>query len=334
MKKDKPYSNITISPLEHSEVLIEGEITAEYLEEKRAEALKKLVTGAEIPGFRKGTAPEHLVVRHFGESRILENAAQDVIEAQYWDIVADNSLRAIGTPDITITKLAAGNPLGFKIKTAVMPEVTLPDYEALARKVNAEPQETLSVDDKEIDSALEQLKEVKKVETIDDAFAQSLGDFKTLDELKSKISENMLAEKNVRAKEKRRLAILEAILAETTFPVPQVLVDFELQKMIAQFKDDVARAGLEYSSYLKQINKTEADIATEWKESAIKRARTQLIFGKISKDKQLVPDEKTIEHEVDHIIEHHKDADRFRARMFVENMLTNEKVLEFLENQK
>jgi trigger factor len=248
--------------------------------------------------------------------------------------VTDHAIKAIGKPEITVTKLAPGNPLGFKIKTAVMPEITLPDYVALAKKANAEPEEAITVEDKDIDTALEQIKEAKQAAAIDDALAQSLGDFKTLAELRDRLKENMLGEKKIRAKEKRRLAILESILDGSDFAVPHVMVDHELQKMLGQFKDDISRAGLAYDAYLTQIKKTEADIFAEWRDSAVKRAKTQLILGKISQEKKLAPDEETIKHEVDHILEHHKDADRFRARMFVENMLTNENVLKFLEEQK
>ena len=45
-------------------------------------------------------------------------------------------LDVIGRPEITITKIAKGNPLGFKIKTALAPKLTLPDYRTIAREIN------------------------------------------------------------------------------------------------------------------------------------------------------------------------------------------------------
>ena len=38
--------------------------------------------------------------------------------------------------------------------------------------------------------------------------------------------------------------------------------------------------------------------------------------------------------EVAKILEHYKDADPLRAKIHAENVLTNEKVFQFLENQK
>ena len=44
-------------------------------------------------------------------------------------------------------------------------------------------------------------------------------------------------------------------------------------------------------------------------------------------------DEDKIVKEVEHILEHYKDADPERARMHAENVLTNEKIFQFLESQ-
>jgi FKBP-type peptidyl-prolyl cis-trans isomerase (trigger factor) len=307
--------------------------------------LKKLTENAELPGFRKGFAPENMVIARFGNIKILEDAAQDALDSQYWSIITDHSIKAIGSPKVTITKIAENNPLGFKINTAVMPEINLGDYKSVTKKEVAsavEKAEDLKVEEKEIEEILLGLRKSKaekdtpeeKLPVVDDAFAQSLGDFKTAVELREKIRENAVAEKKIRAREKVRLAILEALVQKAEIAVPEILVEGELMKMIAQFKDDIARAGLTYEAYLEHIKKTEADIRGEWKDSAVKRAKTQLILGKIAADETIVLDEELVKKEVDHIVSHHKDADRYRVRMYVESMMLNEKVLEFLEGQK
>ena len=364
-KKDtsKKYTNIKVSPLENSQVELEGEIEAEVLELHRARALKSILENAEIPGFRKGTAPQNLVLQHYSEARILETAAHEALDAEYWNILTDNSIKAIGEPQVTITKLAQGNPLGFKIKTAVFPEVILPNYKKIASGVVGEKVEDITVEQKEVDDVLKQLQHAKLHEkehaaghahgqtdaheghdhnhdekdfpALDDAFAQSVApEFKTLAELTEKIRENMLADKKMKTKEKRRVSIIEALVAETNVEVPEILIESEMQKMIAQFKDDIARAGLTYQAYLEHVKKTEADLRTEWKDTAVKRAKTQLILAKIGKEEGLKLDEEAVTKEIEHIMSHHKDADRFRVRMFIENMMQNEKVLAFLEEQK
>ena len=53
----------------------------------------------------------------------------------------------------------------------------------------------------------------------------------------------------------------------------------------------------------------------------------------IAKVEKIVADPELVTKEVTAILEHYKDADPERARMHAENVLTNEKIFQFLENQ-
>lgn len=106
-----------------------------------------------------------------------------------------------------------------------------------------------------------------------------------------------------------------------------------MEKMLAQFKDDIAKSGITYEDYLKHIKKTEADIKAEWKDTAVKRAKSQVILNTIAKDEGIAPKEEEVKKEMENILASYKDADRFRVRMYVETFLTNELVFQFLENQ-
>ena len=72
----------------------------------------------------------------------------------------------------------------------------------------------------------------------------------------------------------------------------------------------------------------------EWKDTAVKRAKSQVILNTIAKEQNIAPKEEEIKKEMDNILASYKDADRFRVRMYVETFLTNELVFQFLENHK
>ncbi len=116
--------------------------------------------------------------------------------------------------------------------------------------------------------------------------------------------------------------------------LPKIIVDGEMEKMLAQFKDDVAKSGISYEDYLKHIKKTEDDLKLEWKDTALKRAKSQVILNTIAKDEGIAPKEEDVKKEMENILSHYKDADRFRVRMYVETFMTNELVFQFLESQK
>lgn len=354
----KGYKDIKINPLPEREVEILGAITQERMSDMREKALKKLREEVELPGFRKGNAPENLVAQKIGEARLLEEAAEMALQEEYPKIIDENKIDAIGRPEITITKLAPGNPLEFKIKTYLMPEVKLEDYKKIAKEINKkEKGDEVKATEKEVDDVIKNIRwniahekihkdnpelithdhpEIKDEDLpeLDENLLKIIGDFKSVDDLKEKISENIQKEKEAKEKDKRRVKLIESVIEKSKIELPKIIIDGELDKMMAQFEDDIAKSGLSIEQYLTHIKKSIDDIKSEWKETATKRAKSQVILNEIAKEEGIAAKEEDIKKEMEHILSHHKDADRFRVRMYVDTFLTNELVFQFLENQK
>ena len=99
-------------------------------------------------------------------------------------------------------------------------------------------------------------------------------------------------------------------------------------------KDDVSRMGMKYEDYLKNIGKTEEGLRSEWKENAEKRAKLQLIMNAILDKENLKPNEKEVDDNVKHLMEHYKEASPENIRIYVRSLLSNEKVFAFLEGSE
>jgi len=318
----KHFDNLKTKKLPDSEVEITGEITLSFLVECRTEALKELNNRSEIAGFRPGKIPEDVLIKKVGELGVIEESAEIAIGREYPNIIKELNVQAIGRPTISITKLAPGIPLEFKMITAVEPEFKLPDYKKIAKEIE-HPAEENKVLDKEVQDVMAELKKHNIKPEI-----------KSGEKLEDKIKENILMEKQLKSKEKKRLSIIDKLVKETEILVPKILIESELMKMMGQFKDDVSRAGLKWEDYLKTIKKDEQKIKDEWKDSALARAKAELIVGKVAIEEKIEPTETELEHETHHLLEHYKDADPLRVRVYVYTMMRNEKVLEFLENLK
>ena len=132
---------IEIKLLPNSEVEIIGEISAEIFMSGRKTAVKEFSDNAEMDGFRKGKIPEDILIKNIGIGAVLEKMAVIALEKEYPKIISEHKVRAIGRPEITLTKLAENNPLGFKVTTSVLPEITLPDYKGIAKKIMAKKEE-------------------------------------------------------------------------------------------------------------------------------------------------------------------------------------------------
>lgn len=353
----KDYHDIKVTRLPQQEVEITGEITAEKMDSMRKKAIESLKKDITLPGFRKGTAPEHMIVQQIGDIKILEEAGELALGEVYPDILEDEKLEPIGKPAVTITKIGVGSPLGFKIKTSLMPEVKLGDYKKIAKKIYSE-EVSVEVTDKDVEDVILNLRKNvaharlhadggvdehdhshgpikdEDLPEVNDDFLKEIGEFESVEDLTTRIKENLLKEKTFKAKDKKRTATLEEIITASTIEIPQILIDGEIEKMKAQFQDDLEQSNIKFEDYLAHIKKSEEDLKSDWKDTAIKRAKSQIILNTIAREEGLRPDEERVKAEMEKILSQHKTAERFRVRMYVETFLANDMVFLFLEGLK
>ena len=355
---------ISVKKLPKSELEIEGELESEIFESYFKKALKKIGETLKLDGFRKGKIPESVLLSKVPEIRILEKMAELALGEHYPKIIESEKIDAINRPEISITKLARQNPLGFKIKTAVLPEIKLPDYKDIAKKIISkitDIEKNITVSDEDLENTIMDIrksrapkKHMKEAPTpegvgvptsdesqsvgkefpeFNDAFVKTLGPFKDIADFKIKLRENIKLEKENQQKEKTRLKIIEKIIDDSQMDLPEILVEVELDKILYKMESDIAQIGLKFEDYLKHLNKTVVDLRKEFRNDAEKKAKLGLILNEIARVEKIVADEEQVAKEVAAILEHYKDADPERARMHAENVLTNEKIFQFLESQ-
>lgn len=344
--------------LEKSQIEITCTLDAKDFESYEDQALERLSKNVEIPGFRKGKVPKETAKKHVGEMMLLEEMAGIAINEAYPKILEEEKIDAIGRPEIGITKIAKGNDLEFKITTAVLPEVKLPDYKKIAKKENSndEYKKELEVTEDEMKKTIDNLRKSRahqdlhkdggdkddhshgeitedKWPALDDKFVKSLGKFENVEDFKNKLRENMKMEKEMMQKDKRRLKIVEEIIKETKVEIPEILITSETNKLLYKMEADIANMGLKFDDYLAQIKKTREDLKKDWRDEAEKRAKLEMVLFKISEDEKLKPSDEDVKKEVEKIATMYKDADPIRARAYIEQVLTNEKVFAFLDEQ-
>lgn len=352
---------ITTKKLPKSEVEIEGELEAEIFEGYFKNALRKLGENVKIDGFRQGKIPENVLLSNIPEIRILEEMAEMALSEHYPKIIEEEKIDAISRPEISIIKLARKNPLGFKIKTAVLPAIKLPDYKGAAKKIIekiTDAEKNVIVSDEDLENTImdirksrakrehmanhvhkegeehkhEELKE-EDLPTFNDTFVQALGPFKDVADFKAKLKENIKLEKENQNKEKTRLKIIEKIVEESEIDLPEILVEIELEKILYRMESDITQMGLKFEDYLKHLNKTMEDLKKDFRGDAEKKAKLALILNEIAKVEKIVADEAEVAREVAAILEHYKEADPERATLHAQSVLTNEKIFQFLEVQ-
>jgi trigger factor len=132
----------------------------------------------------------------------------------------------------------------------------------------------------------------------------------------------------------RRGKLIEKLLDEATLTVPRLFIESELEKIMGQMREDVGRMGMQFSDYLRQVNKTEEGVRNEFRQQAAKRAKLQLLLNKMAEEEKVEAEPEAIEAEMGHALEHFPDAKPGLLRIHIESVLRNEKVLKMLEGEK
>ncbi|MCR4283853.1 MAG: hypothetical protein NUV64_00845 [Parcubacteria group bacterium] len=353
---------IEIKKLPGSVVEIDGEIPALDFEAERKYTVSELGKSIKIDGFRPGNIPEKVLIEKIGEPVFLEHMAERALSKAYPEIIKNNKIEAIGRPEITITKIAKDNPLGFKIKTIVLPEIELAGWRPIAEKVMSVKEE-IKVGDKEVDDVIENIRKSRaKVTKTEDAgshssigegeegkerpsepvlpeftddFVKTLGDFKNVADFREKIAQNIKIDKEMKNKEKKRIETIEKIIEKSKLEVPDILIESEKGKMLAEMKASVDQMGLKWEDYLGHLKKTEEEVLNGWNEDARKRSSFGLILREIAIKENVNVSDEELEAEVDKIVAHYQahgqEIERERVRDYAFGVLRNEKVFEMLE---
>ncbi|MFA6006480.1 MAG: trigger factor [Candidatus Paceibacterota bacterium] len=332
---------------------ITGEVPSETLETYRKKAVAHLAGEVKIDGFRDGKVPESVLKQKVGESVILEEMAEMAIQEAYPKIIEENKLDTIGRPKVKITKLTPGNPMAFTIETAVMPEIKLPDYKKIIHDTKEEfAKKDVVVTDTEVETAIQDILKRRaefearsSKETADsssptpnsklltppvltDEIAKTLGKFENVAEFKAKLKENMAEEKKTDHEVSMQSAFVENVADKSKLELPELLVEYELNRMWRQFSGRIEEAGLKVSDYLAQTKKSEEDIKKDWRGEAEKRAKAELVLREIAKTEKIEIKHEEIEADVKKIMEMYKDADLQATQNYVAENLQNKKLFE------
>lgn len=336
MKFESVAKGFALKNLPESEVELVGELPYELVAPYHDKALAHLAEHLELPGFRPGKVPPAMALQKVGEISVLEEAVELFVKDFYPELVELHKIDAVGRPDIRVTKLAPNNPVGLVVRTSVYPAVEVTKkWKTLHEGAALEP--ALPATDEEVAQTLEQLRQSRKkddtVPELSDEFAKSVGAFETLEQLKEQIKKGIGEEKERAAKDSRRGKLIEKLLEETPLSGPKIFIESEIEKMMAQMREDVQKFGMTFEQYLERVSKTEDGIRAELRDQATKRAKLQLVLNKLADEEKVEIDEKVIEEEMKHALEHFPEAKPGLVRIHIETVLRNEKVLKLLEGE-
>lgn len=144
----------SVDQLNDTRVKVTVEVPFSELGPELDKAYQALAQQINIPGFRRGKAPRQLIDARVGRGPVLEQVVNDMLPTRYGQAIEELDIKALGQPNIDITKLEDGDVIEFVAEVDVRPEFDLPDFSDISVEVPA-----LGSTEEHIDHELEHLRE-------------------------------------------------------------------------------------------------------------------------------------------------------------------------------
>jgi len=255
------------------------EIGGEVVKNKFDEVFKAIAKEAKVPGFRPGNAPRDILEKNFSAAAH-EQVLKELIPDLYNQAIEKEKIDAIDLPEISEVKLDRSS-ISFKATVEVHPEIKLNEYKKIkvvSKKIEVTPDE--------IKRTLDSFKEMRKLDTIDDTLAKSVG-YPNLAELEKSLERQLLIQKENAERTKRENQIVEAITKDMDFRVPESLVARQLEEMLKQAKVDLALKGVPRE----KIAEREKEMAKELEQQARSQVKIYLVLSEIAKKENIAQDD-------------------------------------------
>jgi trigger factor len=138
----------------------------------------------------------------------------------------------------------------------------------------------------------------KKLPSLDDEFAKTVGEFDTLEELKEDLRSQLGNVKLQAVHEQIRARALEALVDASELDPPEKLVEGEFAHRLEHFEADLKAAGLTMSQYAEQAQSTELEIRRDFRTNAHRAVKAELLLEEIARNEGIEITEEDIGREI------------------------------------
>lgn len=152
----------------------------------------------------------------------------------------------------------------------------------------------------------------KKLPELNDEFAKDVSEASTLEELKIKVREGLEHERDHRQKELQREKILAELVKLHDFPVPESLVEHQMDVRLERVVRSLAQQGVDPRA----VNVDWVSLRKRQEERAKDDVKAELVIDRIATEEKIEVTDEELEHELQHMASHSGEStEAIRARL-------------------
>ncbi|HTS62745.1 MAG TPA: trigger factor [Candidatus Acidoferrales bacterium] len=137
----------------------------------------------------------------------------------------------------------------------------------------------------------------KDLPELDDEFAQELGDYRTVDELREAVRKAIFAQRQFEAQQEAKNRIIDKLVDAHEFPVPEAYVDRQIRNRVEQSLQAMASQGLDP----RQLKLDWDKVKETQREKAVREVKASLLLSKISERESIYAGRDEVDKEVERL---------------------------------
>ena len=143
----------------------------------------------------------------------------------------------------------------------------------------------------------------KELPEANDDFAQDLGDFRTLDELKEAVRKSILAQRESESQRIAKDKLVDKLVDANDFPVPEVFVERQIENRVNNRLRSLAEQGMDPKSFNLDWEK----IKTAQRDAALREVKASLILTKVAEREAIGVTNEEVDREVEQLARQNRE---------------------------
>lgn len=126
--------------------------------------------------------------------------------------------------------------------------------------------------------------------------------------------------------------IVKALLDSVKLTIPQMLIDYEVDRLLSQTLDEIKRLGLNLDQYLASTNKTADQLRAEYAQKAASDIKLEFALQQVAEDEKLTVEQKELDEAVEKAKNPQERAHLESNRYLLASIIRQQKTLDFLRS--
>jgi len=174
----------------------------------------------------------------------------------------------------------------------------------------------------------------KELPELNDEFAQDLGDYRTVDELRDSVKKSIFAQRQAEAQQQAKNELVEKLVDSHEFPVPEAFVDRQIRNRVEQSLRAMAGEGADLNSIKLDWEK----VKTTQRDKALREVKASMLLTRVSERESIHATRDEVDKEVERVARQQREPVGAVQMRFekdgtlnrIANHIQTEKTLSFL----